>query len=108
MYRKRIILKKKENVNNDEIIARLYVNLFINIKNSTLALVEHYDKQRTFLLEKLYESKDNEPPKIFKKIYKEWKQAVEILEKKHDTNFNLYMEQCKELEELMNFAKIEN
>lgn len=101
-------MKKKENANNDEIIARLYVNLFINIKNSTLALAEHYDKQSTFLLEKLYELKDNEPPKTFRKTHKEWEQAVEILEKKHDTTFNLYMEQCKELEELMNLAKIEN
>lgn len=70
LYRKGIILKKKENVNNDEIIAKLYANLFINLQNSTLALAEHYDKQSTFLLEKLYELKDNEPPKIFKKTHK--------------------------------------
>ena len=70
LYRKGIILKKKENVNNDEIIAKLYANLFINLQNSTLALAEHYDKQSTFLLEKIYELKDNEPPKIFKKTHK--------------------------------------
>lgn len=108
LYRKGIILKKKENVNNDEIIARLYVNLFINLQNSTLALAEYYDKQSTFLLEKLYELKDNEPPKIFRKTHKEWEQTVEKLEKQHDMAFNSYMEQCQELEELMKLAKIEN
>ena len=61
IYRKGKILKKKEKVNKDEIIAKLYANLFINLQNSTLALAEHYDKQSTFLLEKLYELKDNEP-----------------------------------------------
>lgn len=101
-------MKKKENVNNDEIIARLYVNLFINLQNSTLALAEYYDKQSTFLLEKLYELKDNEPPKIFRKTHKEWEQTVEKLEKQHDMAFNSYMEQCQELEELMKLAKIEN
>ena len=101
-------MKKKENVNNDEIIARLYVNLFINLQNSTLALAEYYDKQITFLLEKLYELKDNEPPKIFRKTHKEWEQTVEKLEKQHDMAFNSYMEQCQELEELMKLAKIEN
>ena len=108
LYRKGIILKKKENVNNDEVIARLYVNLFINLRNSTLALAEHYDKQSTFLLEKLYELKDNEPPKIFRKTHKEWEQTVEKLEKQHDMAFNSYMEQCQELEELMKLAKIDN
>ena len=77
LYRKGIILKKKDSVNNDEIIARLYANLFINLKNSTLALAKHYDKQSTFLLEKVYELKDNEPPKIFRKTHKEWEQTVE-------------------------------
>lgn len=101
-------MKKKEKVNKDEIIAKLYVNLFINLQNSTLALAEHYDKQSSFLLEKLYELKDNEPPKIFRKTHKEWKQTVEKLEKQHDIAFNSYMEQCQELEELMKLAKIKN
>ena len=101
-------MKKKENVNNDEIIARLYVKLFINLKDSTLALAEHYDKQSTFLLEKLYELKDNEPPKIFRKTHKEWEQAVEKLEKQHNMIFNSYIEQCQELEKIMKLAKIEN
>ena len=65
-------------------------------------------KQSTFLLEKLYELKDNEPPKIFRKTHKEWEQTVEKLEKQHDMAFNSYMEQCQELEELMKLAKIEN
>ena len=108
LYRKGIILKKKENVNNDEIIAKLYANLFINLQNSTLALAEHYDKQSTFLLEKLYELKDNESAKIFKKTHKKWEQAIEKLEKQHDMAFNSYMEQCQELEELMELAKIDN
>lgn len=108
LYRKGIILKKKDSVNNDEIIARLYANLFITLKNSTLALAKHYDKQSTFLLEKLYELKDNEPPKIFRKTHKEWEQTVEKLEKQHDMAFNSYMEQCQELEELMKLAKIDN
>lgn len=108
IYRKGKILKKKEKVNKDEIIAKLYANLFINLQNSTIALAEHYDKQSTFLLEKLYELKDNEPPKIFRKTHKEWEQTVEKLEKQHDMPFNSYMEQCQELEELMKLAKIEN
>lgn len=108
LYRKGIILKKNENVNKDEIIVRLYTNLFINLRNSTLALAEHYNKQSIFLLEKLYELKDNEPPKIFRKTHKEWEQAVEKLEKQHDMAFNSYMEQCQELEELMKLAKIDN
>ena len=101
-------MKKKEKVNKDEIIAKLYVNLFINLQNSTLALAEHYDKQSSFLLEKLYELKDNEPPKIFRKTHKEWEQTVEKLEKQHDIAFHSYMEQCQELEELMKLAKIKN
>ena len=101
-------MKKKDSVNNDEIIARLYANLLINLKDSTLALAKHYDKQSTFLLEKLYELKDNEPPKIFRKTHKEWEQTVEKLEKQHDMAFNSYMEQCQELEELMKLAKIDN
>ncbi len=101
-------MKKKEKVNKDVIIAKLYVNLFINLQNSTLALAEHYDKQSSFLLEKLYELKDNEPPKIFRKTHKEWEQTVEKLEKQHDIAFNSYMEQCQELEELMKLAKIKN
>ena len=60
------------------------------------------------LCKKLYELKDNEPPKIFRKIHKEWEQAVEKLEKQYDMAFNSYMEQCQELEELMKLAKIEN
>lgn len=107
-YRKGKVLKKKEKVNKDVIIAKLYVNLFINLQNSTLALAEHYDKQSSFLLEKLYELKDNEPPKIFRKTHKEWEQTVEKLEKQHDIAFNSYMEQCQELEELMKLAKIKN
>ena len=69
-YRKGKVLKKKEKVNKDVIIAKLYVNLFINLQNSTLALAEHYDKQSSFFFFYLYELKDNEPPKIFRKTHK--------------------------------------
>lgn len=98
-------MQKKNWNSNEEIFAKTYVELFLQVRDSTLSLAEYYSKQSKFLLEKLYKLKENEPFKLFKRTHKEWEQVVDQLETEHETTFNLYMEQCQELEEMMNFVK---
>ena len=101
-------MEKKQDISNEEIIARLYVNSFLQLRDSTLAIIELYDKQSTFLLEKLYELKDNEPWKIFKKAHREWEKTVEKIQTDYKLTFNKYLDECSELEEIMKPAKIDN
>lgn len=91
---------------NEEIIARLYVNSFTQLRDSSLEIIEFYNKQSTILLEQLYELKDQEPCKIFKKAHKKWQDSVESLQLKYDSSFEKYLEECMELEKLMKLAKI--
>lgn len=101
-------MKKEQDLSNEEIIAKLYVNIFLQLRDNTLAIIESYDKQKTFLLNELYELRDNEPWKIFRKAHREWEKTVKKIQTDYESTFNKYIKECHELEEIMKLAKIDN
>lgn len=46
-------MKKEQDLSNEEIIAKLYVNIFLRLRDSTLAIIELYDKQSAFFVRKI-------------------------------------------------------
>lgn len=101
-------MKKDQKLNNEELIAKLYANSFLQLRDSTLTIIDFYDKKSTFLLEKLYELKNNEPWKILKKTHKEWEETIQKIDEEYKITFDKYLKECQELEEIMKLAKIEN
>lgn len=75
-------------------LSRKMVDLMIahSIKESEI-FVKFYEEEVKFKTQRLDSLMDEEPPKFFKKIHKEWEQKVSDLEKELDSaNQKLYEE----------------
>ena len=95
--------KKKSNINSDdEIITKTITLLTLHLRDATLLFADFYDKQCKLIREEFDNLIDNEPPKIFRKAHQGWEQEKEKLLDKYDETFTKYLEECQDLEELMN------
>ena len=96
--------KKKSNINSDdEIITKTITLLTLHLRDTTLLFADFYDKQCKLIRKEFDNLIDNEPPKIFRKAHKEWEQEKERLLEKYDETFKKYLNECQDLEELMNY-----
>ena len=85
--------KKKSNINSDdEIITKTITLLTLHLRDTTLLFADFYDKQCKLIREEFDNLIDNEPPKIFRRLLE-----------KYDETFKKYLNECQDLEELMNY-----
>lgn len=98
--------KKESNNELEKAFAELYVSNAINLKNSTMNSAKFYDEKCKFIRKQIYILENEEPFKFFKKSHKNWEDKLQDLKQKYDDSFTNFIEECKELENVMKLFNV--
>lgn len=92
------MLESKEQLNYEESFAKLYVSSIINLRDSTMSIANFYDNKCKMIRQQIYDLKEEEPLKIFKRSHTKWENNLQKLQEKYDDTFTKFLDECIELE----------
>lgn len=95
------MIKNEASNELEKTFAELYISSAINLKNSIINIANFYDKKCNFIRKQICILENEEPLKFFKKSHKNWEDKLHDLSQKYDDAFTKFIEECKELESIM-------